>query len=132
MTSVWVVEDGEYSDYRVVGVFSSKKNAERVCKLTGGEIAKWRMNPAIDELNAGLHFYRVEIAKDGTVSHCGRHEPSTYDIDGTYESTPWVDYRDHSLGVHLIVRVWASDDNHAIKIANERRMQKIANGEWDK
>jgi len=30
MAPVWVVEEGEYSDYRVVGVFSSKENAQLI------------------------------------------------------------------------------------------------------
>jgi hypothetical protein len=28
--TVWVIEQGSYSDYRVVGVFTSRENAKRV------------------------------------------------------------------------------------------------------
>ena len=34
--------------------------------------------------------------------------------------------------VGRIFSIWAKDEKHAIKIANERRVQLIANNEWDK
>ena len=68
--SIWVIERGEYSDYqstwlrhyyRVVGVFSSRENAERaLAEIYGSdpwgrpEISEWPLDPGIDALNEGL------------------------------------------------------------------------------
>lgn len=32
MDKVWIVEQGEYSDYSVLGIFSTKENAELVAE----------------------------------------------------------------------------------------------------
>ena len=70
VTSIWVVENGEYSDYRVEGVFSTKENANLAAEFTGGEVAQWPLDPAIDELRQGRKVFRVDMAKDGTVKNC--------------------------------------------------------------
>ena len=69
--TIWVVEEGDYSDYRVVGVFSSEANAKQIAELVGGDVAEWPIDPNIAELNQGLHVYLVQMRKDGTVE---RHE----------------------------------------------------------
>ena len=51
MTTVWVIETGEYSDYRVEGVFSTKERAEAVNAKVGGEVSEWPLDPAFNELN---------------------------------------------------------------------------------
>jgi hypothetical protein len=66
MASVFVIEQGSYSDYHVVGVFSTRENAETVLAAlkaatesyydTPG-IAEWPLDPAIDALRAGLKRY---------------------------------------------------------------------------
>lgn len=44
--TIWVVEQGEYSDYRVVGVFSSQESAQVVAdKLNGNYILYSLNNP---------------------------------------------------------------------------------------
>lgn len=69
---VWVIEDGEYSDYHVVGVFSSRENAELVrSKLKSGDIEEWDLDPAVDKLNAGMEKFYVHMLRDGT-ARCGR------------------------------------------------------------
>ena len=133
MKSIWVVENGEYSDYHVVGVFSTKENAERVNALTGGRgrVSEWALDPAIAELNKGYHFYSVAMSKDGTVRNVEREdEVATYHIQDARVMQPWVDMHDHSKGTYIIDHAWARDDAHAVKIVNERRAQMIANGEW--
>jgi hypothetical protein len=56
--SVWVIEQGEYSDYRVVGVYSTKENAEMVCAKINAHrgydeasIAEWEMDAGVEAAN---------------------------------------------------------------------------------
>lgn len=137
--SVWVIEEGSYSDYHVVGVYSSEENARRVCALMDQKYDKpgvneWPLDPAIDEINAGLRTYLVQMHEDGTVTECREdqvhpgHQPSF-----CIHSHP---NKDGSLGFGdyvLLLQgwgVWAKDCEHAIKITNEKRTQMIAEGKW--
>src|SRR5690554_2354792 len=132
MKSVWVIEQGSYSDYRVVGVFSSKKNAEIVCeainegkKWEEATIAEWPLDPAVDELNAGRTQWSVVMLKDGTVERCDKQGIRSYNIGGEHhlwERTKALAYRGQKdIQDALTVTVWATDKKHAIKVANEIR-----------
>lgn len=123
--TVWVIEDGEYSDYHVVGVFSSRENAELVLgQLKSGEIAEWELDPAVKALNAGLSRYYVQMLRDGTVCES---KPEEFCAD-EWEFLNTSDGYPPTAG--LRVWVFAKDEKHAVKIANEKRIQAIANGEW--
>jgi hypothetical protein len=39
--------------------------------------------------------------------------------------------RPYGDGVRVSFDVWAKDESHAVKIANERRVQLIASGQWE-
>lgn len=132
---VWVVEDGEYSDYSVVGVFSSQSNAERVAALVGGSVAEWPLDPAIAELNQGLQIYFVQMQKDGTVEQCRRQETGTYSFGSTgvimWRRSQAPAFKGKNTPDLMQATVWAKDDTHAIKITNEHRAEFIASGKWD-
>ena len=56
--TIWVIERGSYSDYRVLGVFSTKANAERVLAMIEPDddppsITEWPLDPAVTELGCG-------------------------------------------------------------------------------
>jgi hypothetical protein len=75
MKYVWVIEQGSYSDYRVVGVYSSKKNAQLVCDaINSGErrydeatVAKWPVDQSVLEVSRGYKRFIVTMLRDGTV-----------------------------------------------------------------
>lgn len=143
--TVWVVEQGKYSDYHVVGVFSSKEYAQQIADLLNRQrdadrsysatIAEWPLDPAVHELQQGMSRYLVHMLEDGTVERC---EPwdvteSGYGLAGDVEiwrrhNAPA--YRGKNVGDVLQVEVWATDETHAIKITNEHRTRLIATGEW--
>ena len=54
MKSVWVIEEGEYSDYHVVGVYDSRESAETILASLPDDdrptIAEWPLNPCLDEV----------------------------------------------------------------------------------
>jgi hypothetical protein len=138
----WVVEQGSYSDYRVVGVFTSKANAQVVAdainRAGGSEEAtvdEWPIDPAVDDINAGRQPWLVNMRRDGTVERCDPCEVSGYEIGGPMDlwrraSAP----ANIGKGIEdcLQAIIWATDADHAIKIANERRAHLIAIGEWDR
>jgi len=138
MKNVWVIEQGSYSDYGVVGVFSSEKNAQRVCDLINASencwdkatIAKWPLDPCIEELNQGLSLWQINMPYDGNVTSCVRRT----DIDGyniktdlwVHERTKAPAWEGRPIQDQICGIVWAKDEQHAIKIANEFRAQAIA------
>jgi hypothetical protein len=141
---VWVVEQGEYSDYRVVGVFSSQANAQQIADAINASrgssysatVDEWPLDPAVEELSQGRHQYNVTMRKDGTVERCVRSEEvSGYDIAGSIsmwrrtQASAYRNYKD--VQDAMTATVWATDDTHAIKIVNEHRAQYIASGEWE-
>lgn len=140
MDTIWVIEQGEYSDYRVVGVYSSRENAEVVCKAINdrrpcyqAEISEWRFNPGTTEINQGMRIYSVRMLRDGSVEEVKSHEFSGFDIGGEVrlwrrKSAPY--WRGKDVEDCLCVTCWATDDRHAVKIANEHRSQWIAMGKW--
>jgi hypothetical protein len=134
--TVWVVEEGEYSDYRVVGVFSSRANAEMIADRTGGTAAEWPIDPAVSELNQGLSVYVVQMQKDGTVDRCERSNLDSYTIS-TIGVSMWrrsqaPAYRGKDVPDVMQATVWAKDTTHAIKITNEHRAEFIASGKWER
>lgn len=126
---VWVIEQGSYSDYRVVGVFSSEAHAQRVLKALpkdeGPSLTKWSLNPAVAELHKGLKMWTVRMKRDGSVEGVDADALSAYHI-----TSPVLIYRNPKMGQMMVATVWAKTERHAIKITNEKRARAITSGEW--
>lgn len=135
MSDVWFVEQGSYSDYRVSGVFTTEEKAQYIADKINGtgdvyryeeaSIRKVPLDPAVNELQQGLEEYQVWMLRDGTVEGC-EHRPKLtgYSLGG---GEPWINNNSE-----MMTSVFASSEEHAVKIANERRTMMIATGEWDK
>ncbi len=133
--TVWAVEHGEYSDYRVVGVFTSRANAKLVAdKIDGASIDEWPLNPAVSELSKGYAQWYVLMLRDGTTERVGcEDEVSPYDLAGNvtiWRRSQAPFYRKTNTPDALQAKVWAKDAKHAIKIANEHRLRMIADNTW--
>ncbi len=63
--TVYLVTTGEYSDYRVVGVYTNEALAETAAGTMGAtadaEVKEMPLNPAADELNHGLGLWDVTM-----------------------------------------------------------------------
>lgn len=142
MSSVWVLEQGEYSDYRVIGVFPSKENAELVLHSIPQDesswdrptIAEWELDPKISELRKGYKAFQLRMLRDGSIECCKEDEMSTYALFSC-ELMVWrreeaSAYRGKGIPNCLSGVVLAKDQKHAIKIANEKRAQLIAAGKF--
>ena len=140
MKKVWVVEQGCYSAYLVVGVFSSKKNADLVAsKINESErydkatVAEWELDPGVDALNKGYTVWLGEMLFDGTVERMVKWDfDSFYSIGGLnlWKRSETPSYREQGVQDCLYGQVLAKNKKHAVKIFNERRAQMIATGEW--
>ena len=128
MTKIYAVEVGDYSDYRVEGVFSTKENAEMYfaalpeSRWNIPNIAEWELDAHVDKLILGMKMFWVRMDKDGN---------SVVNLTTPEESLCNDQFIDRGIMAgQLLCYVWATDHAHAAKIANERRVQYIASGEW--
>jgi hypothetical protein len=137
MKKVWAVEDGCYSDYRVVGVFSTKKNAlviAHALELDNDSVHEWSIDPALKELNKGYWQYQVLMLSNGKTEMVDRRHGKLYDVmlpkPFVWERSKAPLYKDTGVPDVLDATVWARNNKHAVKIANEIRTRMIARGEW--
>lgn len=118
-STCYIIEQGTYSDYRVVGIFTTRENAEvAVTFMKVGEyeydkptITERILNPCIDQLNQGLFQYQVGWCNRS------RGEPVDVRLDND------IDSFDHHWPNGDLYAVWAKDEPSAIKIAAERDAQ---------
>lgn len=140
--SVWVIEKGSYSDYRVVGVYTTKVKADLVCTEINKEggyepatISEWPLDPGVEAINHGLLPFTVWMLRDGTaekvVSMCaGDFEHTLNDKPRIWRRSTAPAYQIKKAADCLTAQVFAKDTQHAVKIVNEYRTRMIAKGEW--
>lgn len=123
MTTIYVVSTGDYSEYHIVGICSTKEKAEILQTATNADgIEEWPLDELADFAAQGYRGWAVYMQKCGNVLKCYEH--------------PLED--ENSVRKYLlregevIVRFYcnAKSQDHAVKIANEKRAQMIANNEW--
>jgi hypothetical protein len=111
---IYVVTEGQYSDYRIVGVYSTREKAEAIREQLGsGRIEPY---PLDDEPVDSA--WRVEISRDGRFAVADRYLGDDPALGGI------------SRGYYAWFKVRANDEQQAIKAANERRAFLIASGIW--
>jgi len=133
MTKVFVVTEGEYSDCRNVGVFTTREKAEE-------RVQSCRDCPQIEEfildnnenLPGHLKMMHVIMNREGVAlrvsfSGCyGREDGVCY---GPISDTIYPSGFGPQHGAYEF-HVLALDEKHAIKIANERRTKMLALNLW--
>jgi hypothetical protein len=127
---VYLVTDGEYSDYHIVAAFSTRKGAAAFRKKTGGQVEEYTLDApyTAKELQArGYKTYCFEMKEDGSL----RYEPR--EEHGTAPASTFQMRRafDHDAEVHVLYcLVLAKSVKAAVKIANEKRAQIVALNQW--
>lgn len=118
MTTVYVVEFGEYSSRGVSGVYSTMERA-REAAGEEGDISAF----ALDDADDAYTPWSVIMDKDGRVSR--------FSVRCTWQDASFLEraFGTHRRYAHFIV--WARTKEQAIKAANEKRGQTIAMGLWD-
>jgi hypothetical protein len=131
--SVWAVEEGHYSNYHIVGLFSTRKKAQMVCDADAhGEDARvkeYELDPYLDKLHAGLRPFTITMAAMGDTENV--FAASLDDSDSLYVvRRTGTEFMRMQYGCDVVSgTVWAKDEEHAAKIANEFRVRMIAEGQ---
>jgi hypothetical protein len=120
-----LVTSGEYSDYRLKGVYDSPEKAEaaRAIFATTNEVEEFELNE-IPPAPPGMLGFQCYMGKDGntkSVDRCSGEDVT----DKVYFYDMYWRLPQHGPICGLF-RMWARDEQHALKIANERRTQRIA------
>ena len=129
MKKVYVIVSGRYSDYQINAIFDREELANKFISVMNYEasikdlrVEVWDLNPLEYELVHGEKAYVVLIGKDGNVSSV-EWVKSPYGFGGS-----GVVFRNDMMYCYC----FAKDEQHAIKISNEKRAQHIANNTWGK
>lgn len=139
---VYLVTEGEYSDRRVCGVFSTPERAEEARVLFNSQREPQEI--VVDEIPAyppGLFPFMVCMSDDGHVEKVVRLSIDDDELQQVPNWQPWGVALPHP-GLLSPDRMsaaaywaWATDKKHAVKIANERRTGLLARGvrptSWD-
>ena len=130
MNKIFIVTQGDYSDYRIIGVFSTEENANGFIALTSGynmEVEEYNIDELLESFNP-LRFntaYYVQMQRDGDVLSVG------------VEDEVWALQKalkcEYDVGRNkLCMYVIAKTKQHAVKIVNEKRVQLISGVGWDR
>lgn len=138
---MYVLTAGEYSDYRIKGVYSTREKAEsvKVHVEDANDIEEYELDVML-EVPDGHSLFSINMKEDGTVfDPWGRNNISPGLPDGVeilpVEKLFYLKFDGSSDAVYYAYQprtayrcfyVIAKDSTHAIKIANERRAQLIA------
>mgnify|MGYP001567602519 FL=1 len=120
MKTLYVLFNGDYSDTHAVGVYSSRKKAERVAQIyaNSAHIEEFSLNAMHADITAGKRCYFVRLSREtGDTQEAGIHE-STYGATCTGVG--------EDIRQDLYTYVWAVDRETAVKIAGERRRSYLA------
>lgn len=118
---VYVIVDGEYSSYHIVGIYSTRSNADAMLEHASGKIEEWDLDTGIDKLHAGRRLTTVAIRRDGSISRVSSADG--IDISAHLNVRAYGD-------IELVLRCWAVDFAHAVHIAGEARRMIIAENLW--
>lgn len=136
MSSVWLIAKGDYSDYTVFGVCSSHEKAKKLTDYLKERYSdihdpeEIELDKLIPMTDKDLFLWVVQMKEDGTSdSWKERWFDGCYPVS-TFRVVPKRFPGDGTMECDLCCRVWAKDQNHAVKIANEKRIQLIAEGNW--
>lgn len=121
MSSVYLITEGEYSDYHIIGVFSTKEIAQTMIEYVGGEVEEFELDPGVNKIHQGRRLTYIGIRRDGSVTSI-QHE-SGLDVSARLV----LGFR---YSPELQVKCWAKDFAHAVHIAGEVRRLLIAENLW--
>ncbi|SDZ81979.1 hypothetical protein SAMN05192529_102126 [Arachidicoccus rhizosphaerae] len=135
---IYIVTDGCYSDYSIRGVFTTKENAEKFIRAYSFDepsIEEYESDNLNEEIQNGNTCFVVFIDKDGNNAKAEKSN-TDYGDYRDYVGKAYIDEKkffgnDYSHNARIRNTVWAKDEKHAIKIANERRIRVLAEGRWN-
>lgn len=137
--TVYVVTSGKYSDYGIEAVFLDKEKAEQYVEIANvGEYDPYDES-RIEEYESDQDFvgqttWMFYMDRDGNTKRTPRvygEMVKTFDKSSYYFSDYYEDYPLFCVVRFPHGKVRENDMRHALKIANEKRIQLIASGKWE-
>lgn len=126
---VFLVTQGDYSDYSVCGVFSTHENAVKYAAMLNADwsaarVEEYTLDEGISRIDAGLHPYRVFFKPRFADEICEvrRDEPRGFPETAELRVLQKT-YKGENV---VLVMCWAEHDQAAIKIAADKRRQWLA------
>lgn len=134
---VYAVNCGEYSDFRYDGIFSSMENAQAYMAAfpkdgygSYNDVEVWTVDAWQALKDTGVQRWMVQMTKGGDVLVARQTEVDYSGLEHGPDSD-WGGMWHHNARVSNEWFAWfemtAKDREHAIKIANERRIMLLAN-----
>jgi len=121
MKTIYVLTEGSYSDYHIVGVYSTKELAEEAQSLHDcAEIEEYQLDN-IPKYPPGMVAWHVRITR-GEIWFGDSWQTNPF--DDKVPSEEEYSYADGSS--HYVVKCWATDKEHAEKIALDKYYQHQA------
>ena len=122
-----MVTDGSYSDYHVIGVYSTIELAEEARLLYKSENAVEAIELDNLPVHPPGHFpWEVRMDLEGNVDDIRRISPDFYHKWQPCYSHPNLnEKRGQYPYFRFLFNMWATDKDHAVKIAGEYRRQVI-------
>jgi hypothetical protein len=118
---VYVITEGHYSDYHIIGVMTDKKLAKEFCERHSGKYRDFRAEAFntddIMDFTNDMHFWQVKIRKGNFLEITMADD----DVDWYFEDRNRVQRMFGDKGVY--VYVVAKDAEHAKKIGIDLIMQ---------
>ena len=143
LVRVYIVTDGEYSDYRIVHVFRDEEDAEIYTeRLSGSRVEEWEVLEAPVERRAWYTFYwdsgRPDEKRRPDTMRMGNpweYPPEMRDFDGDprHVEHNWTGSTGITEGNEiirsriLVVQGW--DHARVLKVYSEQRAQELARRE---
>jgi len=129
MCKVYIVTEGSYSDYHIVGVFSTLEGAQ----IIYDSFIDIYDRPNIEECNLdALKIYpRWDVRMDicGNTTHVSKCN-NLWEEEKHRAYTIYKSFKDEAKLVLYLYNIVADNEQHAVKIANEMRILLLAKGEF--
>ncbi len=137
-TQVYIVTDGDYSDYRILAVFLDKETADEYAAQQSATVETHEIGKLY--MPKGMRWWRVDMDEAGDLRMGYAETVCVPDF-------PYEDENQTDLDMSGSVdgpRIWRNTgyrvfyvqtkrgEEGAIKVANERRVQLIAANQWPK
>ncbi len=122
--STFIVSEGEYSDYHIIGVFSTRENAEKYIKTYNrGYIEEYQFDKKIENIPDDHQLFKVHIHENGSIIDVSLN--NKYD-DEEYKILDWHTFINYDTLHHeqdkfksAYLTILAKNDKHAKEIATE-------------
>jgi hypothetical protein len=117
MMNVYIVTHGEYSDYGISAVFDNEEAAGNYAESTNGRVEIYELN-SVSPIPQGMHIYYLWYYEGS-----GWGAVTTEDLDEVGESSSG---KSNPYGYSFKTHCFAKSEQHALKIASERKAFMIA------